>query len=54
MKKYQKPELEIFNLIVKNGFAATAIEYKSATLGEGGVPVSNYEISSFNDESGTE
>ena len=51
MKKYQKPELTIFDLIVKNEFAATAIEYKSAALGEGGVPVSNYEISSFDETS---
>jgi len=52
MKKYQKPELTIFNLIAKNEFAAA--KYKDEIPGEGGVPLSVYEISSFDETSGTE
>jgi len=52
MKKYQKPELTVLDLSVRDEIAA--IEYKSTNPDGSGLPLSRYGISSFNDISGEE
>ena len=48
MKKYQKPELTILDLIVKNEIAIGGYSYKGAAPNSGGVPTTVFEVSSFN------
>ena len=52
MKKYQKPELTILDLSVRDEIAA--LIYKETITDGGGLPLSRYSISSFRESSGEE
>ena len=49
MKKYLKPELSILNLSVSDELAA--LNFQETNPGAGGIPVSVYDITSFDEPS---